>query len=432
MSAAARGSVIAAALALLALGASGGWWWANHLQQPNAADFSGPSTAVKEKSVLYWYDPMRPDQHFERPGKSPFMDMALVPKYADADQQSTMSIDPRLQQNLGLRRARVARISLMIRVDATGLVALNTRDVAIEQARVGGFVERVWPFAVGDIVTAGQPIAELFVPAWHAAELEYLAVVEGGDSVLIAAARERLLVLGMSTNQIRRLEQIRKPTARFVLRSSRSGVIQRIEVRAGMTLMSGQTLLEVNGLQSVWVEIAVPEAAAPSLQIGTHADLIFSAMPGERYTGKIAAVLPLLSDTRSLRVRVELPNPDGRLRPGMSAQVSLLDDVSRRQVLAVPAEAVIRTGKRAHVVAIDDAGTFMPREVNLGQEVGDWIEIKAGVNEGDTVVASAQFLLDSEASLRGAFPSDADDVDAPEQGQTSVSGARAPTHGAAQ
>lgn len=399
---------ITAVLALLGMGAWGGWWWGSRPARSAAPmAVKTPAESTEDRRILYWYDPMRPDQHFDTPGKSPFMDMELVPKYAEARGESTgMHIDPRIAQNLGLRRVRVTRIPLVTRVDATGMVAFNDRDVSIEQTRVGGFVERVWPLAVGDIIIAGQPIVELLVPEWRAAELEYLAVMNSHASELIDAARSRLAVLGMTAAQIRQLEETRQPSTHFVLKSSRAGMIQSLEVRNGMTVMAGQTLMRVNGLESVWVEVAVPEASAVRVSTGARAELALSAFPGELFSGKVTAILPALADaTRSVRVRVELPNHEGRLRPGMSAQVSLLNPVEEpaRTVLAVPSEAVIRKGKRALVMRLDDEGRFTPIEVALGQEIGDQTEIKSGLAEGETVVASGQFLLDSDASLHGAF-----------------------------
>lgn len=416
--AAKRVLAVAVSLSLLGMGAWGGWWWASRTARDSERTARAPlAEPPEERKVLYWYDPMRPDQHFGQPGKSPFMDMALVPKYAEVHSASTgVRIDPRIAQNLGFRRARVSRIPRVMRVDATGLVAFNDRDVSIEQTRVGGFVERVWPLAVGDLVSVGQPIAELQVPEWHAAELEYLAVMNDHAADLKSPARDRLAALGMTLAQIWRLEETRQPSPHFVLNSSRAGMIQSLEVRNGMTVMAGQTLMRVNGLETVWVEVAVPEASAAFVTTGTRAELALTAFPGEMFSGRVTAILPALAEaTRSVRVRVELPNPERRLRPGMSAQVRLLDpvEVPARTMLAVPSEAVIRTGKRTLAVRLDDEGRFTPIEVTLGEEVGDQTEIKSGLAEGDTVVSSGQFLLDSDASLRGAFALDQNESEKP-------------------
>jgi len=393
----------AAGAALLALGAAIGGWWARDAGTAAPATPSAASAAPQSPGkALYWYDPMFPQHHFDQPGKSPFMDMALVPKYADDGRAATgVHIDPRVTQNLGLRQAVVERVPLVTVVEASGILGFNERDVSVEQARVGGFVERVWPLAPGDMIGAGQPLAELLVPEWTAAQHEMLALRASGDADLLAAARERLHLLGMPEALIGEVERSGQTRARFVVRSSRAGVLQSLEVRSGMTLMAGQTLARINGLATVWLDVAVPEASVGSIRIGSKAQVRMAAFPETTLTGRVAAVLPTLADaSRSLRVRVELPNRDGGLRPGMSAQVSLTDGAAGT-ALAVPTEAVIRTGKRAMVMLVEPEGRFAPVEVTLGRELGERTLVTTGLSEGQKVVASGQFLIDSEASLSG-------------------------------
>ena len=388
-------------IALLALGAGGGWWWAGRTtthEQPASV----PSTPQSERKVLYWYDPMAPQQHFDKPGESPFMDMELVLKYADeAGDAAGVKIDPAVTQNLGVRLAKVERIPLATQVEATGLIGFNERDVAVVQSRTGGFVERVWPLAPGDVVKAGQPLVELLVPEWAAAQHELLAIRSAGDAALLEAARDRLRLLGMPETLIRDVEQNGKPRPRYTVSLPRGGLLESIEVRAGMTLAPGQTLARVNGLATVWLEVAVPEIYAAAVHPGDSAEAQLAGFAGQPITGRVTAILPALNEaSRSLRVRVELPNRDGRLRPGLSAQVRLTTAASGT-ALAVPTEAVIRTGKRALVMVADGQGRFTPVEVSLGREIGDRTIIASGLSEGEQVVASGQFLIDSEASLGG-------------------------------
>jgi len=388
--------------ALLALGAGGGWWWA---QRPAAGKpVAGPQSAASQDSrrVLYWYDPMMPQQHFDKPGKSPFMDMALVPRYADeAAGDNGVRIDPSVMQNLGMRLASVERIALATRVDASGLIGFNERDVAIVQARSGGFVERVCPLAPGDVVRTGQPLVSLLVPEWAAAQHELLAIRAAGDPALLAAARERLRLLGMPDELIRRVEQRGEPQPRFTVNLPRGGLLQSLEVRAGMTIASGQTLARVNGLSTVWLDVAVPQAYATWVHPGVRAEARLAGFPDKIIRGRVSAILPVLdAAARSLQVRVELPNADGRLRPGLSAQVQLISD-THGSALAVPSEAVIRTGKRALVMLAGENGHFTPVEVTPGIEVGERTVIESGLEEGQKIVASGQLLLDSEASLSG-------------------------------
>jgi Cu(I)/Ag(I) efflux system membrane fusion protein len=286
---------------------------------------------------------------------------------------------------------------------ATGLIAFNERDVAIEQARSAGLVERVWPLAPGDVIAAGQPLVELLVPQWTAAQAEYLALRAGADRALVDAARERLRMLGLSAAMIDELEQSGRARQRFILYSSRGGVLESLDVRSGMAVAAGQTLARVQGIDSMWLEVAVPESRATSVQMGGDAEVQFVAYPGRSLTGRIIAVLPdLAAGSRTLRVRIELPNPDGQLRAGMSAQVRLAANTGG-YALAVPTEAIIRTGKRALVIAVREDGAFSGVEVELGPEIDNRTVIVAGLAEGQSIVSSAQFLLDSEASLSGLF-----------------------------
>lgn len=381
-------------LAVAALGAAAGYWWANR----EAAPAEQPETGRK---VLYWYDPMVPQHRFEKPGKSPFMDMQLVPKYAEEADDTTVRIDPAQAQNLGVRVATVTHATLANVIEAAGVLSFNDRDVAVVQARADGFVERVYARAPGDIVRAGSPLADVLVPAWAAAQTEFLALRANGDATLRAAARERLRLTGMPQNLVERFERSGKPHAVLTVTTPVGGVIQQLEVRAGMTISAGQTLARINGLNTVWLDVAVPEAQAGAVRVGQNARASFAAFPGEAIAGRVTAILPEANTaTRTLRVRVELPNRDLRLKPGMTAQVRL-ESQANRSALRVPTEAVIRTGKRALVMVAEDAGRYRPVEVSLGHEVGGDTVILAGLEEGQRVVVSGQFLIDSEANLRG-------------------------------
>lgn len=398
-------AVVAAALVLLALGAASGWWWAQ--QASPAPEATTQAKPASEPKVLYWYDPMVPQQHFDKPGKSPFMDMELVPKYADEEtSDSGVRIDPAQMQNLGVRLATVERTELATAVEASGIVGYDEREVAIVQSRTGGFVERVWPLAPGDVVRAGQPLANLLTPEWAAARHEFLAVRGTGNAELIEAARDRLRLLGMSAASIKALEKTGQVQSGHTVHAPIGGVLQALEVRNGMTLLAGQTVARINGLSRVWLEAAVPEAQAALVREGIQAEARLAGFPGRSFAGKVIAVLPGLNESsRSLRVRIELPNKNNQLRPGMTGQVKLVSS-SRETALTVPTEAVIRTGKRALVMLASDKGHFTPVEVTLGREQGERTVIASGLEEGQQVVASGQFLIDSEASLSGVMARD--------------------------
>lgn len=392
----ARLGLAAATLALVAGGAGYG-----------IAHLGGSETPVTQsadagRKALYWYDPMVPSQHFDKPGKSPFMDMQLVPKYADEAGGDTpgVRIDPATSQTLGLRTVAVRRGELASSLTATGTIDFNQRDVAIVQARAGGFVQRVYGRAPGDVIGAGAPLADLLVPEWGGAQAEFLAVRRTGNAALTQAARQRLVLLGMPAGTIASVERTGRPHNVITISTPTGGVIKTLDVRSGMTMTAGQTLAEVNGLGTVWLNAAVPEAIAGPLKPGQPVQAALAAFPGETISGRISAILPQTqADSRTLTVRIELPNRGGRLRPGMFATVTF--GGSAQPALLVPSEALIRTGKRTLVMLALDKGRYRPAEVQTGRESGDDTEILAGLSEGEKIVASGQFLIDSEASLSG-------------------------------
>lgn len=381
------------------IGAAGGYLLASADDQ--APEPLAPAVE-RDAEVLYWYDPMVPQHRFEKPGKSPFMGMDLVPRYANEDGDvAAISIDAGVTQNLGIRLATVSRGQLANVVDAVGVLEYNARDVARVQARAGGFVERVYWHAPGDVLDKGAALADLLIPEWTAAQEEYLALRRIGEPALLAAARQRLRLAGMPESTISQLERSGKVNASITISTPIAGVLQELDVREGMTLAAGAPLARINGLDSVWLEVAVPEAQSQGIRVGQRATARLPALPGQLIEGEITAVLPEANAaSRTLRVRIQLPNPDGLLRPGLTAQASLAsgDDAS---VLLIPGEAVIRTGRRSLVMLAEPGGRYRPVEVETGGESGSQTVILRGLEEGQQVVASGQFLLDSEASLRG-------------------------------
>ena len=388
----------AAAAGLIVIGGAAGLALARF--GPGNADPVAASAG--EREVLYWYDPMTPGQRFDKPGKSPFMDMELLPRYADEESGAAagVRIDPALVQNLGVRFATVRSGTLDGDLTASAVVDYNERDVAIVQARASGFVQRVYARAPGDVIAAGVPLADLLVPDWGGAQIEYLAVRGTDDAALILAARQRLVLLGMPESLIVAVERTGRPRTTVTMTSPISGAIRTLGVRAGMSVPAGLTLAEINGLSTVWLNAAVPEALAGQLRVGRSVDVSLAAFPGERMTGRLTALLPeVTGDSRTLTARVELRNPGGRLRPGMYGQITV--GGSSTPALLVPSEAVIRTGQRNLVMLAMEGGRYQPAEVRVGREAGGQTEILAGLRDGERVVASGQFLFDSEASLSG-------------------------------
>ncbi len=362
------------------------------------------------RSVLYWHDPMVPAQRFDKPGKSPFMDMPLVPVYADeGSDNGNVSINSRVQQNLGIRVAAVTKGSLASSFEAIGNVVYNERELTLVQARANGYVEKLYIRATLDSVRKGQMLAELYVPDWVATQEDFLTAKrlakEGGDSAntdLVDAARQRMRLAGMSEEQMQLVESAGKVQARMSIVSRVNGVVSELDAREGMTVVSGAPLFRINGLDTAWVNAEVTESAAALVRIGNVVEVHTPALPGIILKGKVDAVLPdVNSATRTLKARIELPNPGQQLVPGMFATIKFSSG-TRKEMLLVPSEAVIKTGKRSVVIVAQDGGKFVPADIEAGRESNGQTEIQKGLKLGQKVVVSGQFLIDSEASLRGA------------------------------
>jgi len=395
--------LVVAAVAVASAGS--GYWIAK--RSDHSMDATQAANANSNRKVLYWYDPMAPNQHFDKPGKSPFMDMQLVAKYAgdnaNASSQTGVQIDPGIVQNLGMRIAVVQRGVLTQPITVVGSIGFNQRDIAIVQARTSGFVARVYQRAPGDVIAKNAPLVDLLVPEWAGAQAEFLALLKGNDADLIAAARERLVLLGMPAPLIATIEQNRQLQATITIGAPIAGVIDSLEVREGMTISAGATLAKLNGLDTVWLEAQIPEAQSSLIGIGRSVNATLTAFPGEGFSGKVIYMLPEANvATRTVRVRVELKNPQQRLRPGLFAQVSLESGTSE-PVLIVPSEAIIRSGTRNVVIVEVDPTHFEPVEIRVGSESDGKTMVLAGLQEGQKVVASGQFLIDSEASLQGVL-----------------------------
>jgi membrane fusion protein, copper/silver efflux system len=361
-----------------------------------------PATGQK---VLYYHDPMVPGNKFDKPAKSPFMDMMLVPVYADSDtDNSRVTVSPRIQQNLGVRTASVVEGTLAPEVAAVGNIAFNERDQVLVQARATGFVERLYVRATLDRVTPGQPLAEFYVPEWIAAQEEFLSVLRmrGTDlASLVDGARQRMRQVGMTSAQIAAVEGEGRVQARFTLHAPIGGVITELMAREGMTVMAGTSLFRINGLSTVWANAEVPESQSALVRPGAKVEARSPAVPGSTFTGWVQAIVPEVNPTtRTLKARVELSNPGYRLVPGMFVQLQFMDKRPGK-VLLVPTEAVIQTGKRTVIMLAEDNGRFRPVDVEIGIESGDQTEIRRGLQAGQRVVVSSQFLIDSEASLKG-------------------------------
>ena len=370
---------------------------------PLAAGDIDPATG---RRVLYWHDPMVPGQRFDQPGRSPFMDMDLVPVYEGAgDDSSGVEISPRIRQNLGIRTTAVVRGTIAPRIEAVGNIVYNERDQVVVEARALAFVEALHVRATLDAVAAGEALADLYVPSWIAVQEEFLAVagMQGANlAPLVDAARQRMRQAGMSDAQIRAVESSGTVDARYTVRAPIAGVIDELGVREGMTVMPGDLLFRINGIDTVWVTAAVPESQAMLVRPGTAVTARSAAIPGETFAGTVETLLPSVDAvTRTIEARIELENPGRSLVPGMFVSVALAGPAS--ESLLVPTEALIETGRRTVVIRAEPGGTFAPVDVETGLTADGQTEILSGLNEGDSIVASGQFLIDSEASLTSAI-----------------------------
>jgi membrane fusion protein, copper/silver efflux system len=367
---------------------------------------------------------MVPGQRFDKPGKSPFMDMRLVPVYAESGASSGVAVSAAVQQNLGIRYATVRRATMSSSFDAIGAVQFDERRNVAVQTRVAGYVEHLAVRAPMERVRKGQALATVFAPDWIGPQNELIALKRSGVTPdLIAAARDRLTAMSVPEDLVRRSESSGSALARFTLASPANGVVAELGVREGAAVTPGMTLFRIAGLETVWAVAEVPEAQMARLARGQKVKATLQADATQSFEGELKEILPEVSTaSRTLKARFEVDNKAGRLMPGMLLRLAIAGPQSER--LVVPSEAVIRTGKRAVVIVRNPQGGFEPRDVSLGMDFGDDVEVVAGLNSGDQVVSSGQFLIDSEARLRSVLGNMA--AAAPAAAAASTPGAAAP------
>lgn len=359
-----------------------------------------------ERRVLYWYDPMMPGQRFDKPGKSPFMDMDLVPRYADEEKAvAGVGINAQQQQNLGMKTANVQKRQLTLPFSAFATVSTDERSITTLPAPATGVISTLYVRAPLQQIKAGEPLAEMWIPQWTTAQQEYLAVRQLGDGMLTRAARERLALQFMPEETIRALERSGKPQTRMTLRADRAGYIAKLDVREGAQVAATAPLFEIASLDPVWLVVDYPQTQAQSLAVGSETIATSESWPGIRFRGKVSELLPQMDTaTRTLRARIVLENPQHKLKPGMFLNVTRAQPTQMTSVLAVPEEAVINSGESQRLLLATGDGYFQPVNITTGMTSEGWTEITSGVKEGDSVVTSGQFLIDSEASLRSALP----------------------------
>ncbi|HET6564545.1 MAG TPA: efflux RND transporter periplasmic adaptor subunit [Xanthomonadales bacterium] len=365
------------------------------------------TAAPAENKPLYWVAPMDPNYRRDKPGKSP-MGMDLVPVYADEDagdskDDETIRINPMVENNLGIRTEKVKKGPLWRRIEATAYVGLDETLIANISVRTQGWITHLSINAEGERVKKNQLLFELYSPELVNAQKEYLQARKRNDSRLISGSTEKLRALGMIPNEIAALEKSGKVAENIRVVAPQDGVVAELNVREGTYVQPNTTIMSLADLSSVWLQAEVFESQAEWVAAGQAAKASLDYLPGYEFNGQVDYVYPVLDPkTRTLRVRLRFENPEERLKPNMYARVSIYGKL-HPNALSVSREAIIRSKASNRVVVALGDGRFRVHEVLTGVESGDSVEILAGLDEGDTVVTSAQFLLDSEASLAGAL-----------------------------
>lgn len=401
-----------------------------HAQEALKAGMKDPKTG---KTIKYWVAPMDPTYIRNEPGKSP-MGMDLVPVYEEAggekEPSSTIRIDPVTQQNMGVRLGRVERKTLTksirtfgtITYDETGLYSVNTK--------FNGWIENLYVDFLGERVEKGQPLFDIYSPDLLTAQQEYLIAVQQqkgksgkGTDRLLDASRTRLAYWDLTDDQIAQLERVGEIQKTITIFSPASGVVTMKKAVKGHYVKAGEHQYEIADLSTVWVDVDIYEYELPWVRKGMPAEMELSYIPGKRYTGEVLFIYPYLDPkTRTARLRLSFSNPDGKLKPGMYANIYLQSALPGER-LVVPQEAVIDSGVRKRVFVSRGKGKFEPRDVTIGAEGNDYeFEVIDGLEEGEEIVLSGQFMFDSESRLKEAIAKmlevrnqtdtgDADDLD---------------------
>ena len=359
--------------------------------------------AAEEKEILYWVAPMDANYRRDKPGKSP-MGMDLIPFYAGAEEDgSTVKISPTVIQNLGVRTAKAELTRLWRGIDTVGYVDYDESKVSHIHLRTEGWIEKLAVESEGERVKKGDFLFDVYSPKLVNAQEELVTALSTGNKGLIRATKERLSALGISSSQINKLQKTKKVKQRISIYAPQDGVVSDLPVREGMFVKPSQKVMTLGDLSSVWLLAEVFERQSEWVEVGQQAEVSLSYIPGELWRGEVEYIYPSLdAKTRTLKVRLRFENPGERLKPNMYANVKIFGG-AKENTIVIPLEGLIRTGRDERVIIALGQGKFEARNVRAGIESGDYVEILEGVNEGDEIVTSGQFLIDSEASMRASL-----------------------------
>ncbi|WP_045380038.1 efflux RND transporter periplasmic adaptor subunit [Vibrio campbellii] len=391
-----------ATIALIVGGALG--FGANHFLTGSAHDMSamGGESAASSNDPLYWVAPMDPNYKRDKPGKSP-MGMDLIPVYAEdlsgeKSAPGTITIDPSVENNLGVKTAKVTLEKLSPRIETVGYIAFDESHLWQTNVRVAGWVEKLYINAVGEKVKKGDVLFTLYSPELVKAQEELLNAYRTGRQGLVKGATERLVTLGVDRAQIKSITRRGKASQTIEIKAPADGVIASLNVREGGYLSPAQAVISAGPLDNVWVDAEVFERQAHWMKAGSQATMTLDAIPGNEWQGIVDYVYPILDPkTRTLRVRLKFPNPNGELKPNMFANIAL-QPVTEDAVLTIPKSSVIRSGGMTRVVLAEGDGKYRSARIEVGREAGEQIEVLQGLKQDDKIVTSAHFMLDSESS----------------------------------
>ncbi len=393
------------------------WLRSSGNNSSSAMNNSSTQTAQKERKVLYWRAPMNPSEVYDHPGKSK-MGMDLVPVYEDeASGNGIVTISGAVQQNMNVKTAVVENKDLSSQVVTNGILTVNEQNEYMVTTRVSGWVQKLYVNYTGQVVNKGEKLMDIYSPELVAAEQELLTALSyqstvknstiseaaaSGDELLKNAVR-KLELLEIPESEIERIKETKVVKTYMTLYAQQGGTVIMKNVVEGQKVMAGASLLHIADLSNLWLTADIYEYELPKVKLGSRADITFNFLPGKTFKSKISFIYPTLDNkTRTVKVRFDIPNYNNELKPSMFANI-VIKGKSLGNYPAVPEQAVLRNGQKNIVILDLGNGKFKPMEITLGDYSNGYYQVLKGISAGETIVTSAQFLIDSESNLRAAL-----------------------------